>query len=75
MSVKVAITPGFTSGVPRELFTGSYAVNQPARAYDVSPSGHHFLLLQSSEPQPERITQMHVVQNWTGELERLVPRR
>jgi serine/threonine protein kinase len=75
MSVQVAIAPAFTSGVPRELFTGPYAVNQPARAYDVSPSGQHFFLLQSREPAPERITQMHVVQNWIRELERLVPRR
>jgi Tol biopolymer transport system component len=75
LSVRVAMAPAFTFGVPRELFTGPYAVNQPARAYDVSPDAQHFLLLQSREPAPERITQMNVVQNWFEELERLVPRR
>ena len=73
MAVAVAMTPAFTVGAPTELFRGPYAVNRPARAYDVSPNGQHFVLLQSRERAPERITKMHVVQNWFEELQRVVP--
>ena len=75
MTVPVTLAPAFTSGTPKELFKGDYEVNRPARAYDVSHDGRHFLLLQARERAPERITQMRVVQNWHEELKRLVPIR
>jgi Tol biopolymer transport system component len=73
MAVPVAIAPAFRFGVPTELFTGPYAINQPARAYDVTPNGQSFLLIESQEPTPARITHIGVVQNWFEELQRMVP--
>ena len=75
MAVPVAITPAFRFGVSRELFRGPYAINQPARAYDVTPDGQSFLLIQSREAAPALITHINVVQNWFAELQRLVPRK
>jgi Tol biopolymer transport system component len=70
MSVTVApgSTPAF--GQPRQLFTGRFAMNNPARAFDVSPDGERFLMLQPRQRPPDVITGMVVVQNWTEELER-----
>jgi serine/threonine-protein kinase len=75
MAVPVAMTPAFRFRVPRELFTGPYATNQPARAYDVTPDGQSFLLIQSQEAATARITHISVVQNWLEELKQRVPTR
>jgi Tol biopolymer transport system component len=72
MVVQTSTKPAFTFGAPRELFTGRYAVNRPARAYDVTADGRHFLLLESRERPSDRITHINVVQNWFEELRRLV---
>jgi eukaryotic-like serine/threonine-protein kinase len=73
MVVQTVTTPAFTFSAPRALFTGSYAVNRPARAYDVTADGRHFFLLAPRERPPDRITHIHVVQNWFAELRRLAP--
>ena len=39
--------------------------------FDLSPDGQKFVMIQDA-PEPT-VTQIHVVQNWTEELERLVP--
>ena len=63
--------PTFTPGIPRPLFDGPYrlgGVNR-SKAYDVSPDGQRFLMIKeitTSEP-------LVLVQNWVGELTRLVP--
>jgi serine/threonine-protein kinase len=73
----VAVRAGRTLrfGVSTELFNGPFAINQPARAYDVTPDGESFMLLKWREPSAEQITHISVVQNWFQELQRLMPRR
>jgi serine/threonine-protein kinase len=73
----VPVIPGRTPafGQPRQLFTGRYAMNNPARGYDVSPDGQRFLMLQARQRAPDAITSLTVVQNWTAELTRLTPTR
>jgi serine/threonine protein kinase/Tol biopolymer transport system component len=73
MVVPIETRPTFTFGAPRELFTGAYAMNRPARTYDVTADGEHFYLLELRDRPPDRITQLNVVQNWFEELRRLVP--
>jgi hypothetical protein len=75
--MSVVVTPGPTPafGQPRQLFTGRYAMNNPARAFDVSPDGERFLMLQPRQRAPDIITGMIVVQNWTEELKRLAGAR
>jgi hypothetical protein len=73
MVVPIETGPTFTFGPPRELFTGAYAINRPARSYDVTADGQRFYLLELRERPPDRITQLNVVQNWFEELRRKVP--
>jgi Tol biopolymer transport system component len=73
----VTVTPGPTPafGPPRQLFTGRFAMNNPARGFDVSPDGQRFLMLQPRPRAPDVVTSMTVVQNWQEELRRLIPTR
>jgi hypothetical protein len=73
MAVPIETRPTFTFGPATELFTGAYAMNRPARSYDVTADGQHFYLLELRERPPDRITQLNVVQNWFDELRRKVP--
>jgi hypothetical protein len=50
---------------------GAFPSSEPVRGWDLSPDGERFVLIKGkSEP---AVTQMHVVVNWTAELERRVP--
>ena len=59
-----------------ELFRGSYrSLADPGSAsfnYDVAPDGEHFVMIEKG---PERglAGELHVIVDWTAELERLVP--
>jgi len=75
IAIPVAMAPAFKFGVPKELFTGTYAINQPARAFDVTPNGQAFFLIESREPAPAWITHIRVVQNWFEDLNHLAPRK
>jgi serine/threonine-protein kinase len=75
MAVPVTLGATPTFGQPRSLFTGRFAMNNPARGYDVSPDGERFLMLQARPRAPDVITGLIVVQNWTEELKRLAPAR
>jgi hypothetical protein len=59
-----------------KLFDGQYLVrtNDLGRHYDVSRDGQRFLMisLRPANPSAEPL-HMVVVQNWTEELQRLVP--
>jgi hypothetical protein len=70
----VPIEPGspFRAGKPALLFEGSFhsAEFPTGLYYDVAPDGERFVMVQETMP-----TQIHVVQNWFSELERLVPTR
>jgi Tol biopolymer transport system component len=73
----VAVTPGstLTIGQPRQLFTGRYAMNNPDRAFDVSPDGQRFIMLQARQRPPDVIRELIVVQNWDEELKRIASPR
>jgi serine/threonine-protein kinase len=73
MAVPVTLGPDLTLGAPAALFDGSYEMNVPARAYDVSADGEHFFLLRAVERPRNVITQIVVIQNWFQELEKLAP--
>jgi len=67
----VPVTPGpvFSHGVPQPLFTnGSLAPDSYHRAYDVSPDGNRFLMINSGG---RDVPTLQVVFNWRTELERL----
>jgi hypothetical protein len=62
-------------GAPRVLFqlSDGYSNEAPVRGWDLSPDGQKFLIMEDN-PQPP-VTEMHVVVNWTTELERRLPSR
>jgi len=69
MSVDVDTRSGFSASLPRELFSGGFAVGFPIRTWDVTPDGERFLVIQpgdstSSPPKNE----IHVILNWFEEL-------
>jgi serine/threonine-protein kinase len=77
MSVDIGTEGEFLAGKPRQLFEGSYvrAASGYVRAnYDVSPDGQRFLMLKSAEQKPAPLTQIHVVLNWSDELNRRLAR-
>jgi serine/threonine-protein kinase len=71
MSVPVAISPAFSAGPPRVLFsTAGYAKSPGNRAYDVTPDDQRFVMLRlvvdSAAPPP---AQLVFVDNWLRELD------
>jgi serine/threonine-protein kinase len=77
MAVDVATRPAFSSGKPRMLFEGSYAASVfpfTGVAYDVSPDGQRFLMMEEAG-QPKPAAEINVVLNWSEELKRRVPVR
>ena len=73
MAVDISTSGEFLAGKPRLLFEGSYVRSSAgyARAnYDVSPDGQRFLMLKSVERNTAPLTQIHVVLNWSDELNR-----
>ena len=73
----VRITPkrdGLDAGTPTVLFEGHYAVSNVSGGdawYDVSPDGQRFLMLRIEDPPNSGIL---MVEKWTEELKRLVPK-
>jgi hypothetical protein len=67
----VPVTPGatFVHGSPKLLFTsGSLAPDTYHRAYDISPDGTRFLMINSGGGDAPSL---NVIFNWRAELERL----
>ena len=61
-------------GVPQLLFERDTYMNQGGqRMFDISPSGDRFLIAAMTATGEESAGQIHLVQNWFNELERLVP--
>jgi len=63
---------------PRLLFRQpegqlGYGGSDPIRAWDRSPDGKRFLMVQLEERKPQPLTEMVLVQNWFEEVRRLVP--
>ena len=53
MAASIGVQPGLSAGTPRALFSGEYAMNAPARAWDVTPDGQRFLLIRADEHSPQ----------------------
>jgi serine/threonine-protein kinase len=74
MTVPVTTSgPAFSAGTPRQLFEGRFATSTPAGAFDVTPDGRRFLMVQVFDPPQAPVVQLILVQNWLDELKRLVP--
>ena len=73
MVVPVSLGATLQPGAPRVLFTGNYLFTQiSVPNYDVSLDGQRFLMVQRD---PSSIpTRIHVVRNWSHELERFAAR-
>ena len=74
LAVQAGTTPEFSASRPRVLFTGPFARARTADriAYDVSPDGEHFVMLNSGE-EDRAVTQISVLLNWFEELKARVP--
>jgi hypothetical protein len=55
------------------LFKGPFAGQGVTRGYDVNPDGQRFLMAQTKERPPTKVTQIVLVQNWAEELKARVP--
>jgi serine/threonine-protein kinase len=73
MSVGIGTGATFAAASPRVLFEGRYQYSGTGvSAYDVSPDGRRFLMVQPTESvQP--IAQIQIVLNWFEDLKRRVP--
>jgi Tol biopolymer transport system component len=61
---------------PKLLFEArenEYSEQTPIRGWDVSSDGQHFLLRHPEDIKDEPVTQIHVVLNWSRELQERVP--
>ena len=74
VAVPVTTSSGFSAARPQALFqfTGRFRLSGNAAAYDVAPDGRFVMV---TEPTASRSSarQIVVVQNWSSELNRLVP--
>ena len=75
MAVTVTGESTLSIGQTRQLFTGRYAMNNPDRAFDVTPDGQRFIMLQARQRPADLIREMIVVQNWHQELKRIANSR
>jgi serine/threonine-protein kinase len=68
---------GWSGGTPRKLLEPGYYRGGDvwvSRHYDVSPDGQRFLMIKEGGGDAATAQDIIVVQNWTEELKRLVPR-
>jgi eukaryotic-like serine/threonine-protein kinase len=75
-SATIASLSPFQANAPRVLFVapnGEYDRTGPIRAWDASADGQRFLMLRNSKTSNAPVTTIHVVLNWTDELNRRVP--
>ena len=76
MAVPVQTSPALLLGKPVVLFKGRYFSQLNGRTYDVSPDGKRFLMIKNVLPAQTTADQrIVIVENWTEELQRLVPTR
>ncbi len=80
MTVEIAVEEGeLRPGIPRRLFDRRFMGATPLRAWDVTPDGQRFLMIQwYPKEATTRLNQfsedkVSVVLNWFEELGRLVP--
>jgi len=63
----------FTAGDPEVLFQDRYFLYLARRTYDVSPDGQRFLMVSGDGELDAIPLGMNLIENWSEELERLVP--
>ena len=68
MAVPISTEPTFSAGSPTALFDAQNFSFGRARTYDHAPDGR-FLMIALAVADPSLV----VVENWTEELQRLVP--
>jgi hypothetical protein len=72
MSVPVSAATTFSAEIPRPLFEGAFVPTRRGEAaYDVSPDGRRFLLVQRDERMIS--SHLNVVLNFSQELTRRAP--
>jgi Tol biopolymer transport system component len=74
-AVSIEYEPIFRIRETRELFSGSYTFNVEGRAWDVHPTDGRFLVLldapeDSNTASPPERQRIHILVNWTEELQR-----
>ena len=78
MRASVGEGSAFRAGSPTRLFEGRYEIGsaQSGRTYDISPDGQRFLMFKLDARSDETATppSIVIVQNWSEELKRRVPR-
>ena len=72
LAVSISMEPTVTAGVPRVLFEGPYVPSAGrGRPYDRTPDGRYLMV--KTVGQTDAAGEIVLVQNWSQELERLVP--
>ena len=71
MSVRIQTTPTLSFATPEKLFDAPNSVISNSRGWDVARDGRFLLIL---TPAVTGSRELVLVQNWTEELKRLVPR-
>jgi eukaryotic-like serine/threonine-protein kinase len=77
-SVAIRSLSPFRFDPPRLLFKsrpGEYDSTNPVRGWDASADGQRFLMMRPLPSPDKPVTEMHVVLNWTEELQRRLPTR
>ena len=73
MELDVTLDPAFTATLARPLFEPMF-VPDLVRTYDLTRNADRFIFLRIRHPPATSAPrEIHVVQNWTEELKRLVP--
>jgi serine/threonine-protein kinase len=68
MQVAITSGAGFVASPPRVLFEGRYVFSGTSiSAYDVSPDGRRFLMIQPADA-VQTETEIHIVLNWSEQL-------
>jgi len=73
MTVRVRTDSSFSFASAELVFEKRYSIGSGRRPYDVSPDGERFLMIKPGAPDETATTELILVQNWTEELQRLVP--
>jgi serine/threonine-protein kinase len=71
VAVRIELDPTFRPGEKTELFSDPYLREPAAPVFDYDAKGDRFLMIEL--PEDALVPRIHVVLNWTRELERFAP--